>query len=117
MSALKITPTDRRLLDALAEDGDSTPGDLVDMLGYDTSDWIGRKLRRLRDAEIIRVSSWLRNTDGQPIPVYSITPGVNAKRPGAQSCSSYCRKYRRNLSDLGGMNSLALLVSITGRRA
>lgn len=123
MSALKITPTDKRLMAALAEDGDSTPGDLADLLGYDTSDWIGRKLRRLRDAAVIRVASWVRNTDGMAIPVYSISPGENAKRPKAQGWSVWSKRYRKTLEDRGGLqyvkarNSLALLVNLTGRRA
>lgn len=123
MSELKITPTDRRLMAALDMDGDATPGDLADLLGYDTQDWIGRKLRRLRDAELIRVAKWIRNMNGPAIPVYSVSPGENAKRPKAQGWSVWSKKYRKTLENRGGLqyikarNSLALLVNLTGRRA
>lgn len=120
---MKLTPTDKRLLSALDADGNMTPGDLADILGHDSHDWIGRKLRRLCNAEFVRVATWIRNTDGPAIPVYSITPGENAKRPRALGWSVWCKRYRKNLEGRGGQqfikarSSLALLVSITGRRA
>lgn len=117
MTEIKLSPTDRRLLAALESDGDSTPNDLSELLGYDHPDWINRKLRGMLAAGVIRVASFLRNTDGLPIPVYSLTPGPSAKRPGAQSYSVYCKRYRKLRGARGGMNSLAALVSITGRRA
>jgi predicted ArsR family transcriptional regulator len=121
-TALKITRTDRRLLSALDEDGDMTPGDLADHLEYDNHGWISRKLLRLQAAELVRVSRWIRNTDGRAIPVYSITHGTNAKRPKAQGWAVWSRNYRRRLKERGGerfikaRNSLALLVCITSRR-
>lgn len=119
---IKITSTDRRLLSVLGADGDATPSDLAESLEHDSHDWIGRKLRRLCDAEFVRVARWIRNTDGPAIPVYSITPGENAKRPRALGWAAWSKKYRRNLEERGGeqylkaKNSLAFLVNITGRR-
>jgi len=119
---MKITRTDRRLLSALEADGDMPPSDLADILGHESHDWISRKLARLRDAELVRVVRYLRNTDGRAIPVYSITPGENAKRPKAEGYSVWSKRYRKNLKQRGGeqylkaRNSLALLVGITGGR-
>lgn len=122
MTEFKITSTDRRLLSALDEDGDMPPSDLAEILGHDSHDWISRKLRRLQTAELVRVAKWIRNTDGPAIPVYSVTPGENAKRPRALGWSVWSNRYRKNLEERGGdqylkaRNSLSLLVSITGRR-
>ncbi len=119
MSEIKITRTDKRILFALDQDGDMTPRDLADSLGLEEHVWISRKLARLRGAELVRVSRYIRNTDGRAIPVYSITPGENAKRPKPQGWAVWSRNYRKRLKGNGGeqylkaRNSLALLVRIT----
>lgn len=119
MTPIKITRTDRRLLSALDSDGDMTPGDLAEVLEHDSHDWIGRKLRRLQSAELVRVSRWIRNTDGLATPVYSVTPGANAARPRALGWSAWSKRYRKRLKERGGeqylkaRGSLALLVRIT----
>jgi predicted ArsR family transcriptional regulator len=119
MSEFQITPTDRRLLAALDADGDMTPPDLADLLGYDSHKWISKKLCRLRDAELIRVAKWIRNTDGPAIPVYSVTPGESAPRPKAMGWSTWSKRYRKNLKARGGeqylkaRRSLTLLARIT----
>lgn len=119
MSEFKITRTDKRILFALDHDGDMTPRDLADALEQESHDWISRKLARLRDAELVRVSRYIRNTDGRAIPVYSITPGKNAARPKSQGWAVWSRNYRKRMKERGGdqylkaRNSLALLVRIT----
>ena len=119
---MKVTRTDRKILAALDSDGDMSPRDVADALGFDCYKWIGRKLRGLLDSELVRVSRWIRNTDGHPIPVYSVTPGDSAKRIKAQGYSVWSKRYRKKLSENGGeqylkaRSSLALLVNITSRK-
>lgn len=122
-SEIKITPTDRRILSALDEHGDMSPRDVADQLGREYHHWTGRKLRRLLDAGFVRVARWERNTDGLAIPIYSVTPGPNSKRPGALGSSVWSKRYRKRLEERGGeqylkaRSSLALLVSITRKAA
>lgn len=119
---MKITPTDKKLIYALESDGDMCPRDLAELLEYENHVWIARKMRRLLAAELVRVSHWIRNTDGLPIPVYSITPGESKKRPGAQGWGIWSKRYRKRVEEKGGdqylkaKSSLSLLVQITSRR-
>lgn len=121
VAEFKITATDRRILRALDENGDMSPRDIADQLELEKHKWVGRKLRALLKAELVRVARWERNTDGWAIPIYSVTPGTNAKRPGALGWSAYSKRYRKRLAERGGeqylkaRSSLALLVGITGR--
>lgn len=119
---MKITRTDRLILAALDEQGDMIPADIAEHIGLENHGWTGRKLRRLLAGELVRVSRWERNTDGQAIPVYSVTPGKSAPKPKAEGWAKWSKRYRKNLAERGGeqylkaRNSLALLVGITGGR-
>lgn len=121
-SEIKLTSTDKRILAALDEHGDMSPADVAEHLNLEAHRWIGRKLRRLLAAEFVRVARWVRNTDGMAIPIYSITPGKNAARPGALGWSVWSKRYRKRLGERGGeqylkaRSSLALLVGITSKR-
>lgn len=122
MSVICITRTHSRILFALESEGNMTPAEVAEFWSLKTHKWVSRCLRELLAAGIVRVAAWHRNADGKASPVYSITPGQNAKRPKAEGYAVWSKRYRKKIKSNGGeqymkaRNSLALLVGITSGR-
>lgn len=111
----KITDVMRRVMNALESDGDMTADDLADHLGITVSYVRQYGIYPLREAELIRVSSWIRGARGCPMRVFSLSVGKDAPRPKRLPWSVTNKRWQeRHAAGLTkANNSLALLVRLT----
>ena len=123
MTATPAKPTNSRvgygdlaqsMLDALAEHGPMTNGDLCAHLGID-KDACGATLTRLHRTlktmpKRVHIVRWVRDAEGQrcyPRAVYSVGDAPDAARPRAYSNKEKRARYRANKSKL--VNSVFML--------
>ena len=106
-----ITPIMRRVMTALDEDGDMTAEDLADQLEVSVSYVRQYGIYPLREAELIRVESWIRGARGCPMRVFSLSEGKDAPKPKRLPWSVTNRRWRER-HDAGltqANNALAIL--------
>jgi hypothetical protein len=107
----QITDVMRRVLAALDSDGDMTAEDLADQLGLTVSYVRQYGIYPLREAELIRVASWIRGARGCPMRVFSISEGRDAPKPKRLPWSVTNRRWRdrRAAGVTQANNALAIL--------
>jgi len=92
-----MTPVMRRILAALDREGDLDAREIAEAAhcSYETLTG-GGYLRRMVEAELIRVARYVRSTTSGPAaPIYSVTPGANAKRPKPFTDAEKCKRWRK----------------------
>lgn len=111
----KITDIMLRVMAALESDGDMTADDLAEQLGITVSYVRQYGIYPLREAELIRVASWIRGARGCPMRVFSLSVGKDAPRPKRLPWSVTNKRWQeRNAAGLTkANNSLAMLVRIS----
>lgn len=102
---MKLTPAMRAMLAALDRDGDMEPREIAATIGVHLRT-IERIAQKLRDAELVRVAVYLKNSSGPAIPVYSVSPGKNAKRPRRDTYREARIAYQTRLAERGGRQYL-----------
>lgn len=91
----RITTVMARILAALEERGDMTAHDLAEAACTCVNSLSGGGyLRRMRALGMIRVASWQRNAPGAPTPVYSLSPGADAKPPRPYTNSQRTKRWK-----------------------
>jgi hypothetical protein len=90
-----MTPAMRRILRALDEQGDMDTEEISEAacVGINTLSG-GGYLTTLLLLGKIRVSRWVRNVNGAPTPIYSVSPGKSKPKPKPYSNSEKTRRWR-----------------------
>lgn len=92
-----MTPVQKRILLALDKHGDMEADEIAEIAccSYETLT-AGCYMRNLVNAGLVRVAKYRRALQSGPaVPVYSVTPGVNAKRPKPYTDAEKCRRWRK----------------------
>jgi hypothetical protein len=87
----------RRILGALEREGDLDTREIAEAAHCSLKTLTGSGyLRRLVDAELIRVARYVRQTrSGPAAPIYSITPGANAQRPKPFTVAEKSKRWKK----------------------
>ena len=99
---MKLTPSMRRVLIAMDQHGDMSARDIAEVAHVSeytlTS---GGYLTRLRNAGLIRISDWQRNSPGPFTPIYSVSPGADKRKPKPYSVADKCKRWKERVGYYG----------------
>jgi hypothetical protein len=88
----------RRVLLALDRHGDMSAREIAEAAHVSEHTLTsGGYLTRLRNAGLIRISDWQRNSPGPFTPIYSISQGTNKRRPKPYSVAEKCRRWKERV--------------------
>lgn len=92
----RLTPCKRRVLLALDRDGDMASAEIAEAACV-SQNYLdgGGLLRQLRAMSLIRVARWQRNSGGAMTPIYSVSPGEDARKPRPYSGREKTRRYKQ----------------------
>lgn len=98
---MKLTPSMRRILIALDREGDMDAAEIADAACVSANTLSGGGyLTKLLVLRLIRVSRWQRQegSSGPPRPVYSTTPGENARKPRPYTNGQKSRRWKKRVA-------------------
>lgn len=120
---MKLTPSLRRILSALDKHGDMEPPEIAETacVGVNTLSG-GGYLTKLLTMGLIRVSRWERADKCGPFrPVYSVSPGENAKKPSPYTNAQKSKRWKKRAGyykpEYQRRKALAELARITAWRS
>lgn len=96
---MKLTPSLRRILNALDQHGDMEACEIATTahVGENTLSG-GGYMTKLLVMGLVRVSRWERADKSGPFrPVYSVTHGESVPKPAALKPSERCRRWRKKV--------------------
>ena len=92
-----MTPVQRRIMLALDTIGDMDAHDLAEAACCSFKTLTGGQyLKRMVEDGLIRVAKYQRATrSGPAVPIYSVTPGPNAKRPRPYTDAEKAKRWKQ----------------------